>query len=58
MMLNNLSPTCRRSAGRAAGFMADAFELTRWTAGKHRASTVDRAVALRHHARALAQHGE
>jgi hypothetical protein len=27
-MLNNLSPVCRRSAGRAATFMADAFEFT------------------------------
>jgi hypothetical protein len=58
MMLNNLSPVCRRSAGRAATFMADAFEFTRWTAGKHRASAVDRTVTMRHHARQLAQHGE
>jgi hypothetical protein len=58
MMLNNLSPASRRSAGGAAALMADAFEFLRWTAGKHRASAVDRTVAMRHHARKLAHHGE
>jgi hypothetical protein len=58
MMLNNLSPASRCGPADAATFVADAFEFLRWTAGKHRASAVDRTVALRHHARELAHHGE
>jgi len=57
-MLNNFSPVSRRGAADAATFMADAFEFLRWTAGKHRASAVDRTVAMRHHAGELARHGE